>query len=166
MSDEQPRLGLHPAPPEAVPPFRAAVAQYHDPAKQALIGTVQDGNDLEWDNWQVTIEYGRRSSFDGILDFFANLPSLQGDLADEAVTGQWYWNELEPETLTGAFTYRPEIARLLRWKAGADALITEGWLVKYESGRIDAETTWSDTSYLIGTNGYFAYIQLYMKIIH
>jgi hypothetical protein len=44
--------------------------------------------------------------------------------------------------------------------------LIEGWLVKYVTGRIDPETTWSDSSYLITTNSFFAYIQLYTEQIH
>jgi hypothetical protein len=158
--------GFYKASPEAIPPYQAAIAQYQNPAKHALIGMIKGGNDIEWDYWKATIEQGRRSEFDTILDFFVNVPSLQDQFADEAVTKAWYWNEIEPTTLSSQFYYRPELLRMLRSSAGADAMISDGWLVKYVTGRIDAETTWADTSYLIGTKDYFAYIHLYLVIIH
>ena len=160
------RPGIHKTPPEEIPPYQAAMAQYQNPAKQALIKTVKGGDDLEWDPWHATIEYGRRTKFDTIQDFFVNLPSMQNDFVDESVTEEWYWNEIEPIILATKFYYRPELLRLLRSNAGPDAMIGEGWLVKYVTGRIDTETTWADTTYLIATNGYFAYIQLYMVILH
>ena len=55
---------------------------------------------------------------------------------------------------------------MLRLSAGPDAMISDGWLVKYVTGRIDTETTCSDSSYLIATRSYFAYIQLYEETIH
>ncbi len=164
--NEERKPGFYRASPEEIPPYQVAIAQYQDPAKQSLIGNVKSGNDLQWDHWKATIEYSRRDNFDGILDFFVNLPSLQDDFADELVTGEWYWREIEPATLDSEFYYRPELMQLLRSNAGSDAMITAGWLVKSDAGRIDTETTWSDNSYLIGTNGYFAYIQLYRWIIH
>jgi hypothetical protein len=63
-------------------------------------------------------------------------------------------------TLDTKFNYRPELLRLLRSTAVTDTLIDEDWLVKYVTGRIDGETTWADTSYLIATNRYYVYIQL------
>jgi hypothetical protein len=50
---------------------------------------VKSGNDLRWDYWKATIEFGRRAKFDSILDFFVNLPSLQDNFADESVTEEW-----------------------------------------------------------------------------
>lgn len=164
--DDKRRPGLHKAPSEAIPPYKAAIAQYQDQAKQALIKTVKGGNDGKWDNWKATIEYSRRARFDNILDFFVNLPSLQGKYADKSVTEAWYWNEVEPVTLATKFYYRSELLGLLRANAGTEAMIEEGWLLKYVTGQIDAETTWADTSYLFATSGYFAYIQLYTEIDH
>jgi hypothetical protein len=167
MTDHDERKpGFYPAPPEAIPPYRTAIGRYQDPAKQTLIKDVEGGDDLEWDRWKATIEYGRRVDFEGILDFFVNLPSLQETFGDESATEQWYWHELDRVTLDTKFYYRPELVRLLRANAGADALIMEGWLVKYVDDRIDTETTWSDASYLFATNRYFAYIQLYNETIH
>jgi len=158
--------GLHRAPPDSIPPFLDAAARFQDPARQVSVQTMKKGSDNEWDTWKASIEHGRRSKFENILDFFVNLPSLQDALGDSAVTAEWYWNAIEPELLASRFYYRPEIVRLLKIHAGSDATITEGWLVRYESGRIDTETTWSDASYLVGTDGYFAYIQLYTEQIH
>ncbi len=152
--------------PGAIPPYREAITQYQYPAKQSLVNTVQGGSDFEYDAWQATIEYGRQSDFANILDFFVNLPSLQDIFADGSKTEGWRWEAVEPETLKNKFYYRPELLRLLRSKGVTDPLIIEGWLLKYDAGRIDTETTWSDTSYLLATNNHFLYIQLYMEIIH
>jgi len=152
--------------PEEIPPFRVALSKFQDPARQSLIQTVQDSSDFEYDRWKVTIEFGRQSNFANILDFFVNLPSLQDKFANKAETEKWTWEAFKPGTLSEKFYYRPELTRMLRSKGVTDTLITEGWLLKHDSGRIDTETTWSDTSHLLATNNHFLYIQLYMEIIH
>ena len=160
------RPGLYKSDPDEIPPYKKALIRYKDVAKQSYINSVKAGNDLEWDYWSATIEYGSRAKFDNLWDFFANLPSLQKDFQDESVTQEWYWKKINPIPLSNEFYYRPEILRILRAKAGPDSMIEEGWMLKYESGQIDTETTWSDTSHLIATNSFFTYFQIYMHIIH
>jgi hypothetical protein len=142
MSDDDKRgPGFHKAPPGAIPPYQAARGQFRDPARQAQIEMVTGGNDLEWDRWRATIEYGRGDGFANLLDFFVNPPSLQEKFADPTVTNGWYWREVERVTLARHFGHRPELLPLLRSHAGPDALIQAGWLVNYVTGRIDTETT-------------------------
>ncbi len=71
------RPGFYRALPQAIPQFQPAIAQFQDAARQSLIDTVQDGDDLQWDRWNATIEYGSTADFDSILGFFVNLPSLR-----------------------------------------------------------------------------------------
>ena len=158
--------GFRKSPPDEIPAYREALTQYQEKAKQSNIETIKGGNNLEWDNWKATIEYGHRICFEHIWDFFVNLPSLHHVFSDESLTDEWYWNKLESVPLSSKFYYRPEILRLLRANAGTDSLIEEGWLLKHVAGRIDTETTWTDTSYLIATNSFYAYIQLYTEQIH
>ena len=157
--------GIYRASPEKIAPFEAAINQYQDPARLALIKQVEGSSENEWDIWKASIEYGCRSNFEGILDFFVNLSYLQNKFTKKSVTEKWYWSEIEPVTLDSKFYYRPEIIQMLRYNAGSDAMINHGWLVTHVSGQIDAETIWSNDSYLVGTKGYFAYIQLYMETI-
>jgi hypothetical protein len=153
-------------PPEEIPPFQEATAKYQDPAKQALIQTLERSNELQWDRWRMTVEYAPQRHFAGILDFFANVPSLQGKLEDELITAEWHWKKLEALRLSQQFVYRPEVAALLRGKAGIGDRLTAGWLLQAEDGRIDGETTSSDNSYLLATPGHFAYLRLYIETIH
>lgn len=158
--------GSRKAGPDDIPPFRTVLNRYQDPARQAQIGTVTGGSELEWDRWRATIEYGRFTTFEHLLDFFVNIPSLRDKFPVEAMTNAWYWDKIPAVTLATKFSFRPELVQLLRANAGPAAMITEGWLLKHDTGRVDGETTWADTSYLIATSDYFAYIQLYMETVH
>lgn len=167
MSDNERRKpGLYRASPESIPAFEEAIARHHNPSKQALIQTWSGSDNNEWDPWKITFEHGRRSQFDGILDFFVNVPSLKSVLTDASITDQWLWNAMEERLLAEHFPTSSELVRMLRLRAGADALITEGWLLRHQTGHVDSITTWAETSYLLGTEGYFAYIQLYRQQIH
>jgi hypothetical protein len=149
-----------------IPPFQEAIIKYRNPARQTHIEQVKDGEEIEYDPWSVTIDYGRRDNFVNILDFFVNLPSMQNTVAYPSVTSRWAWEVVELETVEKKFDFRPEILRLLHSKSVTDTLIEEGWLLKDYSGPLDSDTTSRDTSYLIGTKKYFMYIQIYMEIIH
>jgi hypothetical protein len=160
------KYGLHRADKKDIPPYKKAMIQYRDKDKQRHIKTLNARNDSKWDSWNFKIEYSARNKFDHILDFFVNLPSLDEELNNEKTTREWYWNPLEPKSLSRQFYYRPEVVGKLRENAGTDALFNEGWMVKYTDGRIDGETTWSDASYLFSANSYYAYIQLYTEQDH
>lgn len=146
--------------------LRQALLEYRSGAKQKLIKSIRAKNDSEYNTYRFMIEYGPRTKFENLLDFFVNLPSIQKELNDEKLMIDWKWNRVEPNSFSKEFYYRPEVVAKLRENAGTDALFNEGWRVKYADGRIDGETTWSEASYLLVTNSYYAFIDLYTEQDH
>lgn len=145
-------------------PSYQTLAEHKDAEKQVLVKTLMGGSDFPLDFWNATIEYSSQENFNSVLDFLANLPSLQKEFGNEETAENWTWSDIEPTTLENKFTHRPELIRMLRAKGMTDALISEGWLIKSASGQVDGETSWSDTSHLLITDQHYVFIQLYHVI--
>jgi hypothetical protein len=146
--------------------YREAVARYRDPAKRARILTARDRNDAEFGAWRCTVEIAPQSAFADRIDFFVNLPSLADTPDDHPTSKAWKRPWREASTLQDEFATTPVVVRLMRELGIADSLLESGWWLRDDSGRIDAETTWSDCSFLVSTERHFAYIQLYQVIDH
>jgi len=146
--------------------YGEALVRPRDPAKSDHVKAVQRDSPQEWAAWRLRIEVAPQCHFEDLFDFFVHRPSRLTGRGEALESQTWRWSPLDETTLSRAFGQRPQVLQQLRGCGVTDTLLTSGWLLKDDSGRIDGETTWSDRSYLLATEGHFAYIQLYQEVDH
>lgn len=153
------------APDEEIPDLPAAIAEHRSGSSVDPMRTIEEGEAIPWNSWNVKGYRAPKEQFVSLLAFFVNLPDFEERYRAEEK--KWLWRGLSKQAaISQLFNLEEPPGTIFKSSPSLGNQLQSGWLLAREYGRVDEDTTDSATTYLLETERCYLYFRYYQMTLH